>query len=155
MISKTNKPLIFTTDLYWPGHGSCVTNSHPADQSVTIKTYPDSSNTEKEWCAEQLFLSAITSSLLNTYLELSKKIMLINTGFECTATGQAELSDGKMVFTFIHVYPKAYVNKEADIETALVTLEKAKKICTLYNSITAEIIQHSEAVLAKKKNKAA
>ncbi len=155
MISKTNKPLIFTTDLLWPGHDCCVTNSHLSDHNVTITTNATTPISEKEGCPEQLFLKAITCSLLNTYLELSKKIKLINAGFECTATGQAEFSDGRLEFTFIHVYPKAYVSKEADIETALVTLEKAKKICTLYNSITAEIIQHSEAVLTPKKIKAA
>ena len=60
-----------------------------------------------------------------------------------------------MKFTFIHVYPKAFVKKAADIETALVLLEKAKKVCPLYNSVNAEIIQHSEAAVAKKKNEAA
>lgn len=155
MILKPNKPLIFTTDLYWSGHGSGTVSSHSSHSHVSVSTGDDASAPETEWQAEQLFLSAITSSLLATYLELSKKIKLVNAGFECTATGQAELVEGKMMFTFIHVYPKAYVTNERDIEIALITLEKAKKICTLYNSITAEINQHAEAVLVTKKNEAA
>lgn len=125
------------------------------NHGITISTLPAGQSPENEWSAEQLFLSGVTTSLLNTYLELSKKIKLENTGFECTATAQAELVDGKMKFTFIHVYPKAFVSNEGDIENALVTLEKAKKICPLYNSMNAEIIQHSEAVITKKKNEAA
>ncbi|HET9746875.1 MAG TPA: OsmC family protein [Chitinophagaceae bacterium] len=125
------------------------------NHSITISTLPPGQSAESEWSAEQLFLCGVTTSLLNTYLELSKKIQLDNTGFECTATAQAELVDGKMKFTYIHVYPKAFVTHEEDIENALETLAKARKVCPLYNSINAEIIQHPEAVVTKKKNEAA
>lgn len=155
MIAKPNKPVIIATDLYWSGDGHGIVNSHPTNHSINISALLNGQPADHEWSAEQLFLSAVTSSLLSTYLDLSKKIKLDTIGFECTATGQAELVDGKMKFTFIHVYPKAFVKSEADIEIALVTLEKAKKVCPLYNSINAEIIQHSEAVIAKKKNEAA
>jgi len=155
MIAKPNKPVIFATDLYWSQNGNGIISSHSLNHSINVSTLPNGQSAEHEWNAEQLLLSAVTSSLLNTYLDLSKKIKLENLGFECTATGQAELVDGKWKFTFIHIYPKAFVKNESDIENALVTLEKAKKICPLYNSINAEIIQHPEAVIAKKKNEAA
>ena len=155
MIAKTNKPVIFATDLYWSGDGHGIVNSHPVNHSINISTLLNGQSADHKWNAEQLFLSAVTCSLLSTYVDLSKKINLENTGFECTATGQAELIDGKMKFTYIHVYPKAFVKNKADIENALITLEKAKKICPLYNSINAEIIQHPEAVISKKKNEAA
>jgi uncharacterized OsmC-like protein len=72
-----------------------------------------------------------------------------NTGFECTATGQVELIDGKYKFTYIHIYPKAYVGNDADVEKARVALEKTKKYCLISNSISAEIVQHPEVVVAK------
>jgi uncharacterized OsmC-like protein len=72
-----------------------------------------------------------------------------NTGFECTATGQVELVDGKYKFTYIHIYPKAFVGNDADIEKAKVAMEKAKKYCLISNSINAEIVQHPEVVLSK------
>jgi len=155
MIAKPNKPIIFATDLSWSETSQGVVSSHLVNRDIVISVSLNSSVPDNEWNAEQLFLSGITASLLNTYLDLSKKANLDNLGFECTATGQAELADGKMKFTFIHVYPKAFVKKAADIETALVLLEKAKKVCPLYNSVNAEIIQHSEAAVAKKKNEAA
>ena len=155
MIAKPNKPVIFATDLSWLENGQGVVSSHLANRDILISASLNNPVIDNEWNAEQLFLSGITASLLNTYLDLSKKSGLENRGFECTATGQAELVDGKMKFTFIHVYPKAFVKRAADIETALVLLEKAKKVCPLYNSVNAEIIQHSEAVVAKKKNEAA
>jgi organic hydroperoxide reductase OsmC/OhrA len=155
MIAKPNKPIIFATDLYWSGEHHGLVSSLSINSGIVISASSNGQSTDQEWNAEQLFLSAVITSLLNTYLELSKKAKLDILGFECTATGQAELVDGKMKFTFIHVYPKVFVKKIAEIETALVTLEKAKKICPLYNSINAEIIQHPEAVIAKKKSEAA
>jgi len=155
MIAKPNKPIIFATDLSWSENGQYVVSSHSLNHDIIISASHNNQATDNEWNAEQLFLSGIMASLLNTYLDLSKKANLDNLGFECTATGQAELVDGKMKFTFIHVCPKAFVKKAADIETALVILEKAKKVCPLYNSVNAEIIQHSEAAVAKKKNEAA
>ena len=155
MVAKPNKPTIFATDLFWAGDGQGFVSSHSINHTINISVSACASFQENEWCAEHLLLSSVTTSLLNTYLDLSKKIRLENLGFECTATGQAELVDGKMKFTFIHIYPKAFVRTETDIENALVTLERAKKLCPLYNSINAEIVQHPEAVIAKKKNEAA
>ena len=155
MITKPNKPVIFATDLFWSAGGHGLVSSHSINHFIPVAMPAAGNIAENEWSAEQLLLNSVISSLLNTYLELSIKAKLDNAGFECTATGQVELVEGKMKFTFIHVYPKAFVKNEADIENALVVLEKAKKVCPLYNSLSAEIIQHSEAVLAKKKNEAA
>ena len=70
-------------------------------------------------------------------------------GFECTATGQVELVDGKYKFTYIHLYPKAIVGKDEDVEKAELALEKTKKYCLISNSINAEIVQHPEVAIAK------
>ena len=72
-----------------------------------------------------------------------------NTGFECSATGQVEIVDGKYKFTYIHIYPKAFVGNEADVEKARVAMEKTKKYCLISNSINAEIVQHPEVAIAK------
>jgi uncharacterized OsmC-like protein len=72
-----------------------------------------------------------------------------NTGFECSATGQVEIVDGKYKFTYIHIYPKAFVGNEADVEKARIAMEKTKKYCLISNSVNAEIVQHPEVVIAK------
>ena len=77
------------------------------------------------------------------------KMKIEHTGFECTATGQVELVDGKYKFTYIHLYPKAFVGNGSDLEKAQVALEKTKKYCLISNSINAEIVQHPEVVIAK------
>ena len=147
MIAKQNKPLIFATDLRWSGDTRGIVSSHSTNHSVVITTYPDAVITENEWSAEHLFLSSVTTSFLSTYIDLVKKMKFENAGFECTATGQVELVDGKFKFTFIHIYPKAYVMNDGEIEKAQLALVRAKKTCPIFNSINAEIVLHPEVVI--------
>ena len=72
-----------------------------------------------------------------------------NTGFECSSTGQVEVVDGKYKFTYIHIYPKAFVGNDADVEKARVAMEKTKKYCLISNSVSAEIVQHPEVAISK------
>lgn len=149
MTTKNNKPLIFTTDLYW-SNGSCgIVSSPSVKQSVSVAAPPEFGGPENEWSPEHLFLSSVTSCFMSTYLVFVKKMKFENAGFECTGTGQVEIVEGKYKFTFIHIYPKAYVANEDDMEKAQMAMEKAKKYCLISNSINAEIIQHPEVVIVR------
>ena len=148
MTLKNNKPIIFTTELYWSGDKSGILSSSSL-KSFAVSTSPEFGGPEGEWSAEQLFLSSITSCFMSTYLGFVNKMKFENTGFECTATGQVEMVDGKYKFTYIHIYPKAFVGNEVDAERARVAMEKAKKYCLISNSVNAEIVQHPEVAVAK------
>jgi organic hydroperoxide reductase OsmC/OhrA len=145
---KKNKPIIFTTDLHWSGDGFGVVSSH-ALKSFSVSTSPEFGGPEGEWSPEHLFLSSIISCFMSTYLVFVNKMKIENTGFECTATGQVEIVDGKYKFTYIHIYPKAIVGNDGDVERARVAMEKTKKYCLISNSVNAEIVQHPEVVIAK------
>lgn len=148
MSLKPNKPIIFTTELSWTSDKFGVVGSSSL-KSLSVSTAPEFGGPEGEWSPEHLFLSSITSCFMSTYLSIVNKMKIENTGFECTATGQVELIDGKYQFTYIHIYPKAFVGNDADVERAKVAMEKAKKYCLISNSVNAEIIQHPEVVIAK------
>lgn len=149
MSLKNNKPIIFSADVHWSGEKSGMVSSPSAKGSLFVSTSPEFGGPEGNWSAEHLFLSSITSCFMSTYLGFIDKLKIVHTGFECTATGQVELVDGKYKFTYIHLYPKAFVGNSADIEKAQVALEKAKKYCLISNSISAEIVLHAEVELAK------
>ena len=148
MTLKNNKPIIFTTELYWSGDKSGILSSSSL-KSFAVSTSPEFGGPEGEWSAEQLFLSSITSCFMSTYLGFVNKMKFENTGFECTATGQVEMVDGKYKFTYIHIYPKAFVGNDADVERAKVAMEKTKKYCLISNSVNAEIVQHPEVAISK------
>ena len=145
---KNNKPIIFTTDLHWSGDRFGIVSSSSL-RSFLVSTPPEFGGPEGEWSPEHLLLSSITSCFMSTYLVFVNKMKIENKGFECTATGQVEIVDGKYKFTYIHIYPKAFVGTDVDVERAKVAMEKAKKYCLISNSINAEIVQHPEVVIAK------
>ena len=145
---KTNKPIIFTTDLHWTGDKAGIVSS-PSLRPVSVSTPPEFGGPEGEWSPEHLLLSSITSCFMSTYLVFVNKMKIENTGFECTATGQVEIVDGKYKFTYIHIYPKAFVGNDNDVERAKVAMEKAKKYCLISNSVNAQIVQHPEVVVSK------
>src|ERR1043165_8727402 len=149
MSIKNNKPIIFSTDLQWSGDKSGTVSLLLAKKSLLVSTPPEFGGPGCDWSPEHLFLSSITSCFMSTYLVFVDKMKIENTGFECTATGQVEFIDGKYKFTFIHIYPKAYVGSNSDVEKAAVAMEKSKKYCLISNSINAEIVQHHEVVIAK------
>lgn len=149
MSLKNNKPIIFSTDISWLANKSGIVSLYAGKNSFIVSTPPEFDGPEGDWSPEHLFLSSITSCFMSTYMVFVNKMKIENTGFECTATGQVELVDGKYKFTYIHIYPKAYVGNEADVERAKVALEKTKKYCLISNSINSEIVQHSEVVIAK------
>ena len=148
MSLKNNKPIIFTTELYWAGDKIAIVGS-PSLKSFAVSTSLEFGGPEGEWSAEQLFLSSITSCFMSTYLNFVNKMKIENTGFECTATGQVEMVDSKYKFTYIHIYPKAFVGNDVDVERARVAMEKSKKYCLISNSVNAEIVQHPEVTVSK------
>ena len=148
MSLKNNKPIIFTTDLYWSGDKIGTVGSQSL-KSFSVSSPPEFGGPEGEWSPEHLFLSSIASCFMSTYLTFVNKMKIENTGFECTATGQVEIVDGKYKFTYIHIYPKAFVGNDADVERAKVAMEKTKKYCLISNSVNAQIVQHPEVAISK------
>lgn len=148
MSLKSNKPIIFTTELYWSGDKLGIVGS-PSLKSFSVSTSPEFGGPEGEWSAEHLFLCSITSCFMSTYLSFVNKMKIENTGFECSSTGQVEMVDGRYKFTYIHIYPKAFVGNDADVEKARVAMEKTKKYCLISNSVSAEIVQHPEVAISK------
>jgi len=148
MSLKNNKPIIFATELSWSGDKVAIVGSSSL-KTIAVSTSPEFGGADGEWSPEHLFLSSITSCFMSTYLVFVNKMKIENTGFECAATGQVEMVDGKYKFTYIHIYPKAFVGNDIDVERARVALEKTKKYCLISNSVNAEIVQHPEVVVTK------
>jgi peroxiredoxin-like protein len=146
---KNNKSVIFSTELRWLADKSGVVSLNSGKKSFRVSTPPEFGGPEGDWSPEHLFLSSIISCFMSTYLVFVNKMKIESTGFECTATGQVEIIDGKYKFTFIHIYPKAFVANEPDVEKARIAMEKSKKYCLISNSINAEIVLHPEVVISK------
>ncbi len=144
MRGKTDKQFLFEVKLDWQEKNKGVLSAVDADGTIDVATPPEFGGEGKPWSPEHLFLSAISSCFMTTYLAFAKKLQFEITNFECNTIGQIEIVEGKYKFTLINVYPKIFVANESLREKANVALEKTHKYCLISNSINAAIFYHSQ-----------
>ncbi len=99
------------------------------------------------WSPEHLFLSALSSCFMSTYLAIAKKKGLAVYGFECSTIGQINLVKSHLEFTLINLFPKIFVEKEKEIPLGNDILLKTYKQCLVSNSIKSKLVHHGEVLL--------
>ncbi len=119
--------------------------------TIDVATPPEfSGGVPGKWSPEHLFLSSLCGCLMTTFLAVAEKKRLQVCDFECSSIGQVRLYEGHLEFTTIDLFPKIYVESEADIPLANETLLKAYKHCIIANSIKPLLVHHGEVLLFKK-----
>ncbi len=101
------------------------------------------------WSPEHLFLSALSSSFMTTYLALADKAQLPISHYECNVIGQIALVEGHLEFMTINLFPKIYVASSDDIVKANEVLMKSYKHCIVANSIKPHLVQHGAVLIDK------
>jgi peroxiredoxin-like protein len=143
MKGKTDKQFLFEVNLNWQEKNKGILYTVDADGAIDVATPPEFGGEGNSWSPEHLFLSAISSCFMTTYLAFAKKLQFSIAAFECNIIGQIEIVNGKYKFTLINVYPKITVADESFKEKANTALEKTHKYCLISNSINAAIFYHS------------
>jgi peroxiredoxin-like protein len=146
MTGKTDKQFLFEVQLNWVERTNGVLTAIDANGLIHVGTPPEFGGDEKTWSPEHLFLSAISSCYMTTYLAFAKKMDFTISHFECNTIGQIEIVNGKYKFTNINVYPKIFIAKEELRENAILAMDKTQKYCLVANSLNATIFYHSEVV---------
>ena len=87
---------------------------------------------------------------MTTYLAIAEKRRLVINNFNCSAIGQIQLVEGHLEFTTINLFPKIYIENEADIPIANEVLLKTYKHCIVANSIKPLLVHHGEVLIEKR-----
>ncbi len=147
MTNKLSEPLIFESRLNWLTGDMGILHSPDVNGTMHVATPHQFGGSGKEWSPEHLFLSAVVSCYMSTFIAFNKKANVPVTHFECRATGQVELAAGKYKFTQIDVYPKVRVDEEPMREKAAMLMNKTQQYCLISNSINAAFYYHNEVLL--------
>jgi peroxiredoxin-like protein len=145
---KEDKQFLFEVGLNWVLNQKGVLSANDVTEKIHVATPAVFGGEGKEWSPELLFLSAISSCFMTTYLTFAKKFGFEISNFECSAAGQVELVEGRYQFTQINIFPKIYISDEALRPKATLALEKTQKYCLVSNSINAEMIYRSEVLVS-------
>lgn len=151
MISKTDKhQYYFEVQLDWKEGRKGLLTASDVKGSIEVATPPEfSGGVPDMWSPEHLFLSSLSSCLMTTYLAIAEKKRLTVCNFNCNAIGHIQLVEGHLEFTTIDLFPKVYVENEADIPAANEVLLKTYKHCIIANSVKALLVHHGEVLIDK------
>ena len=91
------------------------------------------------WTPEDLFVGALNTCILMTFVALATQKGLEFASYECRAEGKLEFVEGKYRFTEVKLYPQMVVRSPQDVERAKEILESAHANCFISNSISSAV----------------
>jgi peroxiredoxin-like protein len=125
----------YTTQVEWTGerHGDLHASVLPKMQ---VDAPPEFKGHEGVWTPEHLFVAAVNSCFMTTFLAIAENSKLEFLSFSADAKGKLEKLDGKgFIMTEVVLRPKLLISHARDAERAGRILEKAEKSCLISNSI--------------------
>ena len=138
----------YTTEVEWTGerHGDLRA---PVRPHVQVDAPPEFKGHEGVWTPEHLFVAAVNSCFMTTFLAIAENSKLEFLSFSADAKGKLEKLDGRgFIMTEIVLRPKLLISHARDAERAGRILEKAEKNCLISNSIKTEMKLESEVSFA-------
>lgn len=116
-------------------------SSSELDSHVEVATPPEFPKGEAGiWSPEHLFVAAVNSCLMTTFLAIAEDSKLEFASFRSKATGKLEMVDGKYKISEIVLEPCVKIVSSRDEEKAVRVLQKSEANCLISNSITSKII---------------
>jgi peroxiredoxin-like protein len=91
------------------------------------------------WSPEHLFVAAVSSCLMTTFLAIAENSTLKFTSFSCQAKGTLEMVDGKLMISEILLKPTVSIHNEAHRDKAIRVIKKAENACLITHSINSKI----------------
>ncbi len=143
-IRETKKPGVrhksfkYHTAVEWTSgrSGRIEATDKPA---IDVSSPPEFRGEAGVWTPEDLFVAAVNTCTMTTFLALAEKAGFETVGYRSDAEGTLEFSDGSFRFTRVVVRPTILVADQNAIFTAMELIEKAHDKCLVANSIRAEV----------------
>lgn len=137
----------YTNSVSWKGEKRGLITA-PGDRPlVEIATPPDFGGHEGIWTPEDLFLAAVNSCIMTTFLYYCAKADFKLVGYHSTVEGIAELTVEGLAFTRVRVRPEIVVASGSARNQAERAICRAEERCLISNSVRSEIVvePHIEA----------
>ncbi len=135
------KPLSFTysTDVVKIGRRAGILSSDGKEE-FRVASPPEFKGEAGVWTPEDLFVAAVDSCTMMTFLALAGRNSLSVLDYSSQATGVLESVEGVYRFSKVTLKPRIAVESIYEIEKARELLNEAHKSCFIANSIVSEVI---------------
>ena len=135
----------YDVSLTWNTDRKGTMRSDVLNSSIEVATPPEfPKGMQGIWSPEHLFVAAINSCLMTTFLAIAENSRLVYNSFESKAIGKLELIDGKYIMSEVVLKPVVILSNEEDREKALKVLHKSEAACLISNSVKSKIILEPE-----------
>lgn len=138
-MSKTH---FYEVNVQWKQERIGELSSPVLEKSIECATPPEFPNgVPNIWSPEHLFVAAINSCYMATFLAIAYNFKIEIEDFSCKTIAKLEMIDGKYLITQAEMFPVIKLsNAENDIEKTQRIVEKAKAGCLVTNSMKTEIL---------------
>jgi len=129
----------YSTSVEWTRarHGKLMTDSLPP---LDIDAPPEFKGEKGAWTPEHLFIGAISSCFMTTFIAIAENSKLEFAGLKVTANGTLEKVEGLgLMMTEVVLTPTLTIKSEDARARASRILEKAEKHCLISNSAKTHV----------------
>jgi peroxiredoxin-like protein len=138
------EPYFYQTVVEWVGERKGELRA-PSLPDIRVATPPEFKGHENVWSPEHLFVAAVNSCFMTTFLAIAEMSKLDFTSFKADAVGKLEKPDGQgYMMTEVTVRPRLVIRRAQDADRARRILEKAEKHCLISNSVKSVVRMEPE-----------
>jgi len=130
---------LYETKVEWTGarEGELTAGALPR---LHVDAPPEFNGHEGSWTPEHLFVGAVNSCFMTTFLAIAQNSRLEFVSFNAAAEGKLEKREGLgFSITEIVLRPKLTLRNARDADRAGRILDKAEKHCLISNSVKTQI----------------
>ncbi len=132
------KTFTYNTHLKWIEDRAGMINSEGKPE-FRVASPPEFKGEEGVWTPEDLFVAAVESCTMTTFLAFAYRKKLPLASYDSRAEGKLEFVDGGYRFTTVVLQPQIFVKSEEAVEEAERMIHDAHEKCLIANSIKAEV----------------
>ena len=130
----------YEVNLQWNNDRKGTLSSPALPNQIEVATPPDfPKGMVGIWSPEHLFVAAVNSCLMTTFLAIAENSKIEFISFESNAVGIVDKVDGKYAVTEIILKPKLVIPPSQHQDRAIRVIEMSEKACLISNSIKTKI----------------
>ena len=138
----------YEVNLNWVADRKGTLSSPVLNDTVEVATPPEfNQGMAGIWSPEHLFVAAVSSCLMTTFLAIAEFSKLEYISLQVGATGKLEKVDGKFLITEVLLKPVLTIPEGVSPEKAERILIKSEAACLISNSVKSEISMETEIIV--------
>lgn len=125
----------------WEGERKGSMRSDVLPTAIEVATPPEfPKGMSGIWSPEHLFVAAVNSCLMTTFLAIAENSRLEYESFTSDAVGKLEQVDGKFLMSEVVLKPRVTIRRQEDYDRALRVIQKSEAACLISNSVKSKIV---------------